>query len=89
MRHLISIADLTRDDVERILDGAARLARTDERVPALAGKLVLTLFFESSGGSVLDSAALSPEEAAAQIVKLLTSERRGAFDRTRARLAAL
>jgi len=48
MRHLISIADLTRDDVERILDGAARLARTEERVPALAGKLVLTLFFESS-----------------------------------------
>ncbi len=48
MRHLISIADLTRGDVERILDGAARLARTDGRVPALAGKLVLTLFFESS-----------------------------------------
>ena len=48
MRHLISIADLTRDDVERILDGAARLARTDERAPVLAGKLVLTLFFESS-----------------------------------------
>ena len=48
MRHLISIADLARDDVERILDGAGRLARTDERVPVLAGKLVLTLFFESS-----------------------------------------
>ena len=48
MKHLISIADLTRDDVERLLESAARLARTDERLPALQGKLVLTLFFESS-----------------------------------------
>ncbi|HUP33668.1 MAG TPA: aspartate carbamoyltransferase catalytic subunit [Gaiellaceae bacterium] len=48
MKHLISIGDLTRDDVERLLESAARLARTDERLPALQGKLVLTLFFESS-----------------------------------------
>jgi aspartate carbamoyltransferase catalytic subunit len=48
MRHLLSIADLTRDDVERILEAAGRLATLDERLPALRGKVVLTLFFESS-----------------------------------------
>ena len=48
MRHLISIADLTRDDVERVLDTAAALSGVDEKLPTLQGKLVLTLFFESS-----------------------------------------
>ena len=47
MRHLLSIADLTRDDVERILETAGRLD-VDQRQPTLQGKLVLTLFFESS-----------------------------------------
>ena len=44
LRHLISIADLARGDVERILERA----RTAERSTALRGKLVLSLFFESS-----------------------------------------
>jgi aspartate carbamoyltransferase catalytic subunit len=48
MRHLLSIGDLTRDDVERILESAGRLADLDEKLPTLRGKLVLTLFFESS-----------------------------------------
>jgi len=48
MNHLISIADLTRDDVVRILDSAATLGEIDEKLPTLRGKLVLTLFFESS-----------------------------------------
>jgi aspartate carbamoyltransferase catalytic subunit len=53
MKHLISIADLTRDDVERILETAGALADVDERLTTeklttLRGKLVLTLFFESS-----------------------------------------
>jgi aspartate carbamoyltransferase catalytic subunit len=48
MRHLISIADLTRDDVERVLDTAGALSGVDEKLPTLQGKLVLTLFFESS-----------------------------------------
>ncbi|HUH16216.1 MAG TPA: aspartate carbamoyltransferase catalytic subunit [Gaiellaceae bacterium] len=48
MRHLISIADLSRDEVEGLLESAARLARTEERLPTLQGKLVLSLFFESS-----------------------------------------
>ena len=48
MKHLISIADLTRDDVERILETAGVLADVDEKLTTLRGKLVLTLFFESS-----------------------------------------
>ena len=48
MKHLLSIADLTRDDVERILETAGALQGVDEKLPALQGKLVLSLFFESS-----------------------------------------
>ena len=48
MKHLLSIADLTRDDVERILDSAAGHAHVFEKLPTLKGKLVLMLFFESS-----------------------------------------
>jgi aspartate carbamoyltransferase catalytic subunit len=48
MKHLISIGDLTRDDVERILETAGALADVDEKLTTLRGKLVLTLFFESS-----------------------------------------
>ena len=48
MKHLISIADLSRDDVERILDAAEALSAPRVKLPTLRGKLVLTLFFESS-----------------------------------------
>ena len=48
MRHLFSIADLTRDDVERILETAAALQGVEGKLPTLQGKLVLSLFFESS-----------------------------------------
>ena len=48
MKHLLSIVDLTRDDVERILGTAGALADVDEKLPTLKGKLVLSLFFESS-----------------------------------------
>ena len=48
MSHLLSIADLTRDDVERILETAEALQGVDEKLPTLQGKLVLSLFFESS-----------------------------------------
>ena len=51
-RHLISVADLTRDDVERLL-GTARtfetaLDREVKKLPTLKGRLVVNLFFESS-----------------------------------------
>jgi aspartate carbamoyltransferase catalytic subunit len=48
MRHLLSIADLTRDDVERILATAGALGEMDDKLQTLKGKLVLNLFFESS-----------------------------------------
>jgi aspartate carbamoyltransferase catalytic subunit len=51
-RHLLSVADLTRDDVERLLATAASFARAQERenkkLPTLRGRLVLNVFYESS-----------------------------------------
>jgi len=51
-RHLLSIADLTRDDIERLLATAATFERSLERevkkLPTLRGRTVITLFYESS-----------------------------------------
>ena len=51
-RHLLGIADLSRVDIERILDTARALERTLDRemkkLPALRGRLVVNLFYESS-----------------------------------------
>ena len=51
-RHLISIADVTREDVERLLGLARTFARSLERevkkLPALRGRTVVNLFYESS-----------------------------------------
>src|SRR5881409_4334588 len=51
-RHLISVADLTRDDVERLLATAHSFALSQERdnkkLPTLRGRLVVNMFFESS-----------------------------------------
>ncbi|HSP72934.1 MAG TPA: aspartate carbamoyltransferase catalytic subunit, partial [Gaiellaceae bacterium] len=51
-RHFISIADVTRDDVERLLSLAQTFEQTLERevkkLPALKGRLVVNLFYESS-----------------------------------------
>jgi len=51
-RHLLSISDLTRDDVQRLL-GTARtfesaLDREVKKLPTLKGRLVVNLFYESS-----------------------------------------
>jgi aspartate carbamoyltransferase catalytic subunit len=52
MRHLLDIADLTRADLEGLLDDADGfvdvLARPIPKVPALRGKTVTTAFFEAS-----------------------------------------
>lgn len=52
MQHLISIADLDRAGIERILDRAESLSDVGERevkkVPALRGRRVLNLFYEAS-----------------------------------------
>jgi len=51
-RHLISIADLSRDDVERLLTLAETFAKTLDRdvkkLPVLKGRTVVNLFYESS-----------------------------------------
>ena len=51
-RHLISIADLERDDVERLLATARTFEQSLERemkkLPTLRGRLVVNMFFESS-----------------------------------------
>jgi aspartate carbamoyltransferase catalytic subunit len=51
-RHLLSIADLTRDDVERLLATARTFERSLDRevkkLPTLKGRLVVNLFYESS-----------------------------------------
>jgi aspartate carbamoyltransferase catalytic subunit len=51
-RHLISIGDLTRDDVERLLATARAFERSLERevkkLPTLRGRTVVNLFYESS-----------------------------------------
>jgi aspartate carbamoyltransferase catalytic subunit len=52
MKHLISIDDLTRSDIERILDRAESFAevsgRDIKKVPALRGRTVVNLFYEAS-----------------------------------------
>jgi aspartate carbamoyltransferase catalytic subunit len=51
-RHLLSIADLTSGDVERLLATARSFALSQERenkkLPTLRGRLVLNVFYESS-----------------------------------------
>ena len=51
-RHLISAADLSRDDALLILDTAEELARVSDRpikkLPTLRGRTVVNLFFEDS-----------------------------------------
>ncbi|MDQ3672113.1 MAG: aspartate carbamoyltransferase catalytic subunit [Actinomycetota bacterium] len=51
-RHLLSVRDLTRSDVERILETARRMAasldREVKKLPTLRGRTVVNLFYESS-----------------------------------------
>src|ERR687885_518400 len=51
-RHFISIRDVTRDDVERLLATARTFERSLERevkkLPTLKGRLVINVFYEAS-----------------------------------------
>jgi aspartate carbamoyltransferase catalytic subunit len=51
-RHFVSIADVTRDDLERLLATARTFERSLERevkkLPTLKGRLVINVFYESS-----------------------------------------
>src|SRR3954462_5839865 len=52
MKHLLSIGDLDRTDIEGVLDGSeafAEVLRRDiPKVPALRGKTIVSLFYEDS-----------------------------------------
>jgi len=52
MKHLLSIADLERSDIERLMDRAESFAevsgREIKKVPALRGRTVINLFYEAS-----------------------------------------
>jgi aspartate carbamoyltransferase catalytic subunit len=52
VKHLLSIEDLDREAIERIVERAARFAEVSDReikkVPALRGRMVLNLFYEAS-----------------------------------------
>src|SRR5665648_810017 len=51
-RHLLSIDDLTREDIERVLGRAESFAevsgREIKKVPTLRGRTVINLFYEAS-----------------------------------------
>ena len=75
-RHLLSVADLTRDDVERILDTAASLAASIDRevkkLPTLRGRTVVNLFYESSTRT-LSSFELAAKRLSADTMSLRSS----------------
>ena len=75
-RHLLSIGDLARDDVERILDTARSLAGSLERevkkLPTLRGRTVVNLFYESSTRT-LSSFELAAKRLSADTMSLRSS----------------
>jgi aspartate carbamoyltransferase catalytic subunit len=75
-RHLLSVADLTRDDVERILDTARRLASSLDsemkKLPTLRGRTVVHLFYESSTRT-LASFELAAKRLSADTMSLRSS----------------
>jgi len=75
-RHLLGVADLTRDDAERILDTARALERSLDRelkkLPTLRGRLVVNLFYESSTRT-LSSFELAAKRLSADTMVLRSS----------------
>jgi len=75
-RHLLSIADLDRSDVERVLDTAASIAASIDRevkkLPTLRGRTVVNLFYESSTRT-LSSFELAAKRLSADTMSLRSS----------------
>ena len=75
-RHLLGISDLSRDDVERVLDTARALERSLDRevkkLPTLRGRLVVNLFYESSTRT-LSSFDLAAKRLSADTMSLRSS----------------
>ena len=76
MRHLLSIEDLDRTAIERILDRAKSFTEVSEReikkVPALRGRRVLNLFWEASTRT-RSSFELAAKALSADVVNLSSS----------------
>jgi aspartate carbamoyltransferase catalytic subunit len=75
-RHLLSISDLSRDDVLRILDTARSLAASLDhevkKLPTLRGRTVVNLFYESSTRT-LSSFDLAAKRLSADTMSLRSS----------------
>jgi aspartate carbamoyltransferase catalytic subunit len=75
-RHLLSVADLTRDDVDRLLATAKSFALSQERdnkkLPTLRGRLVVNLFYESSTRTA-SSFELAAKRLSADVLTLKSS----------------
>ena len=75
-RHLLSVDDLTRDDIERILGRAASFAevsgREIKKVPTLRGRTVINLFYEASTRTS-SSFELAAKRLSADLVSIKSS----------------
>ena len=75
-RHLLAVEDLTRLDVERILDTGRALSRSLDRdvkkLPALRGRTIVHLFYESSTRT-LSSFELAAKRLSADTMSLRSS----------------
>jgi aspartate carbamoyltransferase catalytic subunit len=76
MRHLLSIEDLDRPGIERILDRAKSFTEVSERevkkVPALRGRRVLNLFYEASTRT-RSSFELAAKTLSAEVINFVSS----------------
>src|ERR671939_639099 len=76
MRHLLSIEDLDRAAIERILDRARSFTEVSERevkkVPALRGRRVLNLFYEASTRT-RSSFELAAKTLSAEVINFVSS----------------
>ncbi len=76
MKHLLSIEDLSREQIERILDRAESFAevsgREIKKVPALRGRRVLNLFYEASTRT-RSSFELAAKTLSAEVVNFASS----------------
>jgi len=75
-RHLLAVTDLTRDDVERVLDTGRALSRSLDRdvkkLPTLRGRTIVHLFYESSTRT-LSSFELAAKRLSADTMALRSS----------------
>jgi len=76
MRHLLSIEDLDRAEIERILDRAASFAevsgREIKKVPTLRGRTIVNLFYEASTRTS-SSFELAAKRLSADVVSVRSS----------------